>query len=59
MHHIYLAMVINELVFLVIKELNKYRYYFNDNALATEILNLAIHTVSEQEFKTRVCNCII
>lgn len=45
--------------FLVIKELNKFRYYFNDDSLTTEILNLAKHTVSEQEFRARVCNCII
>lgn len=45
--------------FLVIKELNKYRYYFNDNVLATEVLNLARHTVSEQDFKDKIYSCII
>lgn len=45
--------------FLVIKELNKFRYYFNDESLATEVLSLARHTILEQEFRARVYNCII
>lgn len=45
--------------FLVIKELNNFGYFFDDNSLAKEVLSLARHTVSEQEFRARVCNCII
>lgn len=36
--------------FLVLKELNKYRYYFDDRLLADAILNLAKGGVSRQEF---------
>lgn len=45
--------------FLVIKELSNFGYFFDDNSLAKEVLSLARYTVSEQEFRVRVCNCII
>lgn len=45
--------------FLVIKELNNFGYFFDDNSLAKEVLSLARHTVSEQEFKAKICNCVI
>lgn len=40
-------------------DLNNFGYFFDDNSLAKEVLSLARHTVSEQEFRARVCNCII
>ena len=46
--------------FLVLKELNKFRYYFDDSLLSDEVLNLANNSgMSKDEFYNRVYNCLL
>lgn len=45
--------------YLVLKELNKFRYFFNDDKLSDEILNLAKGNMSKEEFYKRVIRTLL